>query len=107
MSLSMSSEACAMSEVPFLFLFLHGSSGVVIDHPALPLRAFCQQHLLDDFRKGSRLALHGSRERIASERTETHAAHLRFLTRMQRHALVVDHDERSVALHHRARCREI
>ena len=72
----------------------------MIDDPALPFRALRQQHLLDDFGKGGRLALDGSRERLATERTEAHAAHLGLLTWAQRHALVVDHDERSIALHH-------
>src|SRR5579864_8141403 len=101
MSLAIRSEAWAMSEVPLLLLLLHRGGRIVVDDPPLPLRALRQQHLLDDLRKGGRLALHGSRERVAAERTEPHAAHLGFLTWIQRHALVIDHDECSIARHHR------
>src|SRR3984893_1620407 len=107
MSLAMRSDAWAMSEVPLLLLLLHGGRGVVIDDPALPFRALRQQHLLDDFGKGDRLALHGSRERITAERTEAYAAHLGPLAWTQRHALVINHDEGSIALHHRTAAREI
>src|SRR5579862_4190395 len=101
MSLAMRSEAWAISEVPLLLLLLHRGGGIVVDDPALPFRALRQQHLLDDLRKGGRLALHGSRERVTAERTEAHAAHLGLLTRVQGHTLVIDHDECSIALHHR------
>src|SRR6266581_2739860 len=101
MSLSMRSEACAMSEVPFLLLLLHRSGGVVVDDPALAFGALRQQHFLDDVGKSDRLALHGSRQRITAERAETYAAHLGTLAWQQRHTLVIHHDECPIALHHR------
>src|SRR3984893_5668684 len=107
MSLSMSSDAWAMSEVPFLLLLLHRGRGIVIDDPALALRALRQQHFLDDLGKGRRLALHGSRQWITAERAEAHASHLGPLAGPQRHALVIDHDERSIAIHDRAPGRKV
>ena len=41
-------------------------------------------------------------ERIAAKRAEADAAHLRRLAGLERHALVVDHDQRAVALDDRA-----
>src|SRR4030081_308292 len=105
MSLSMSSDAWAMSEVPFLLLLLHRGRGIVIDDPALAFRALGQQHLLDDFGKRGRLALHGARQWVAAERAEAHAPQLGPLARMQRHALVIDHDERPIAIDDRTPAR--
>src|SRR5437868_1597119 len=107
MSLAMRSEACAMSEIPFLLFLLHRGGRVVIDDPALPLRTAGQQHLLDDLGERGGLAFHGTRERIAAERAESDAAHLRLLTGLQRHALVIDHDECPIALHNGTARRKI
>ena len=46
-------------------------------------------------------------QRIAAERAEAHHFELRLLAGLEAHALVVDHDQRAVALHHRAFGREI
>src|SRR5450756_1578503 len=99
MSLAMRSEAWAMSEVPFLLLLFLGSGRIVIDDPPLPLGALRQQHLLDDLWKRGRLTLDGSRQRITPKCTEAHAPHPGLLTGTQRHTLIVDHDEGSIALH--------
>ena len=40
-----------MSEIPLALLLLHRARLVVVDHPALSLGIFCQQHLFDNFRK--------------------------------------------------------
>ena len=44
------------------------------------------------------VALDGAGERVAAERAEADALHLRLLAGLQRHAVVVDHDQRAVAL---------
>src|SRR5690606_15755480 len=95
------------SEVAFLLLLFHRSAAVVIDHAALPLGTGRKQHFLDDLGQRARAALDGAGERITAERAETHPAQLRLLARLEPHALVVHHDERAFAAHHRPLCREV
>ena len=73
----------------------------MIDHTALALGAGRQEHLLDDVGERGRLRLDGPGERVAAEGAEAHRAHLD-LARLDRHAVVVDHDQRAVALDDRA-----
>jgi len=79
----------------------------MIDDAALALGALGEQHLLNDLRQGVRLALDGAGERITTERTEAHALQHRLLTRLERHAIVVDHDQNPTAFDDRPEFGEI
>ena len=85
-------------EVAFLLLLLHRRSLVVVDHAPLALRGLREQHLLDDGRERVGLGLDRAGERIAAQRAEAHLLHHRHLAGLQAHAVVVDHDQRAVAL---------
>src|ERR1700683_3660447 len=74
----------------------------MVNHATLTLGARGQQHLLDDLRQGGGLALDGTSQGIAAQGSESHAEHLRSLTRLQGHATVIDHDERASASHDRS-----
>ena len=58
---------------------------------------------------GTRLgvALDRARQRVAAERAEAHPRQRRLLARLERHAVVVDHDQRPVALDDRPLLREV
>ncbi len=66
-----------------------------------------EQHFLDDRRQRVGVALDRPGKRVAAERAESHFPQHRLLARVQRHAIVVHHDQRTVALHHRALGREV
>src|SRR4051794_29240258 len=97
----------AMSEVPFALLRFHRAVFVAIDEPALALRARGLDHLAEDLGKRLCLAAHGPGERVTSERAKADALDPRHLSRREGEALVVDHDERAVALDHGTRRREV
>src|SRR4051794_17875987 len=86
--------ALGPSEVALLLLLLHGAGGVVVDDASLPLGAGGEQHLLDDLGERRRVALDGAGERVAAERPEADVLDHRLLARLERHAVVVDHDQR-------------
>src|SRR3954466_15181645 len=98
---SFSSSSCIL-EVPFPLLALHRGVLVVIDQAALPFRLLGQQHLADDLRQRLRFRLDRARQRIAAEGAEAYALLDGDLAGTQAHAVVVDHDERAVALDHAA-----
>src|SRR5690606_9646635 len=89
-------------EVPLTFLFFHRSRLIVVDHAALTLGSTGQQHFLDDFRQGGGGGFHRAGQRVAAQGPEAHHLHFRYFAGVQRHALVVDHDQRAVTLDHRA-----
>src|SRR5579863_9025887 len=95
------------SEVPLALFLLHRGGLVAVDEAARALRGARDQHLLDDVVEARGLALDGRRERIATERAEAHHPHLLDLAGLQRHAIVIAHDEESVALDHRAGSGEV
>ncbi len=61
-----------------------------------------EEHLLDDGGQRVGRALDGAGERVAAERAEAHRLQHRALAGLERHPLVVDHDQRAVALDDRA-----
>src|SRR3954469_2531910 len=97
-----SSNDADTSEISLPLLLLHRRLFVVVDHPALPLAIARDEHLLDNLRERRRVALDRAGQRVAAERAEADALHLRFLTGVQAHPLVIDHQHRPVAVDHRA-----
>src|SRR5262245_7186900 len=97
MSSAMSSDWWLTSEVPFALFLFHRRDAVVIDESALPFGMLRQQHLLNDLRQRVGIGLDRTGERIATERAKADALHLWHFTLAQRHAVVVDHDQRTVA----------
>src|SRR5690349_180531 len=89
-------------EITFLLFLFHRRRAVVVDHAALTFGAGGEQHLLNDLRQRRRFTLDGAGERIAAERTKAHRLHFRTFAILQRHALVVHHDQRAVTTHDRA-----
>src|SRR5437588_12691 len=82
--------------------------GRVIDpDAAASLGAPAEQRLADDGGQRIRLALDGGGERVAAERAKAHSSRRRPLAWLERHALIVHHDERPAALDHRALRREV
>src|ERR1700716_2449359 len=75
----------------------------MIDHPALTLRGPAEEHLREDRWERVGFTLDAAGEGIAPEGPEAHLLQQRLLAGLQRHARIVYHDERAVALYHRAR----
>jgi hypothetical protein len=85
----------------FPLLLFHRSGHVLVDHPALPLRGAGDQHLLDDAFERVGVGIDRAGQRIAAQRPEAHHALLHHLVGLELQAVVVDHDQRAVALHDR------
>ena len=92
---------------PSCFFFSMDPRRVVVDDPALALGAGGQQHLLDDLGERRRLALDRAGERVAARGCGSARERSATSPGSTRHAVVVDHDQRAVALDHRARRREV
>ena len=76
--------------------------------PALPLGRRGQQHLLDDLRAASSPSTRPRRSAGSSRACGSGPSRIcRLLARLQRQPLVVDHDQRAVALDHRPLGREV
>ena len=75
----------------------------MVNDPPLAFRRGRQQHFLYDLRQCSSGALKRTRKRIAAQGTKADDALLGPLARAQRHALIIDHDQRAVTLHDRTR----
>jgi hypothetical protein len=73
-----------------------------VDHPTLTLGGGGEQHLLDDAGERVGVALDRARQRVAPERAEPHVLDLGHLARVERHAVVVDHDQHATAVDHRS-----
>src|SRR5919204_2829290 len=86
------------SEVPLLLLLLHRRRRVAVDDPTLALRRRRRHQLTHDAGQGLGVALDRAGQRIAAEGAEPDLAHARRLAVMERHPVVVDHDQRAVAL---------
>jgi hypothetical protein len=97
---AMRSETCAIRNSPPASSS-PSSRLIVVDHAALALAGGGQQHLLDDLLQRVGLGLDRAGQRVAAQGAEAHLLHHRHLAGLQRHALVVDHDQRAVALDHR------
>src|SRR5215211_1342226 len=95
------------SEIPLLLLPLHRGRRIVIDQPALALGRRRDEYLLDNGFEGLGLALDRAGERVAAERAKADLPHPRTFAGLERHALVVDHDQRAVARDHRTRLGEV
>src|SRR5690606_23335809 len=95
------------SEVTLALLGLHRALFVEVDQPALPLAVTREQHFPNDFRQRARARAQRAAQRVAAERAEAHELHARPFAGEQPHALVVHHDQRALALHHRALVREV
>src|SRR5690349_3911274 len=95
------------SEVALALLLFHRGRLIAVDEPARSLRGPRDQHLLDDVIEARCRALDRGRQRIAAEGAETHHAHLLDLAGLERHPLVIAHDEKTVALDDRPRRCEI
>src|SRR5664279_3245324 len=95
------------SEISLALFLLHRASLVVVDDAALPFRAGRTTHFRDDRvqRLGARLDRAG--QRIATQRAETNLHHPRLLAGRERQAIIIDHDQRAVALHDRTLLGEI
>src|SRR5688500_11730209 len=104
---STSSSISWASEVAFTLLHFHRAFLVVIDEAALTLAVGREQHLADDRRQRGRVRTDRARQRIAAERPEPHHLGAWHLAGAQPHALVVDHDQRALAVDHRPRRREV
>ena len=89
------------SEVPFLLLLLHRPDLIVIDRPALAFGAAAGQQFQDDLGHGAGVGKDAACQRIAAQRAEAHHAHLG-LAPVQRHAVIVDHDDLAVMGNHGA-----
>src|SRR5690606_21938305 len=94
------SKRAPKSEVAFSLLLLHRGRDVEIDDATLTFRGRCHQHFFDDGGQGICVAFYGAGQRIAAEGPEAHLPHLGDLTVFERHALVIDHDEHPITLHH-------
>ncbi len=79
----------------------------MVDQAALALRMAGQQHLLNDLRQGGGRRAHRPGQRIATQGAEPHALQLRRLARLQRHPLVIDHEQGAIPLDHRPLRRQI
>src|SRR3984893_5899837 len=95
------------SEISFLLFPLHRRRAVVVDDAAAPFGMPALQRLLDDFGNRARRTLDGAGQRIAAQRAYPYQSELRALAGLQRQPLIVDHDQRAVAHHHRTRRRKI
>ena len=81
-----------------MLLLFHRTAGVVIDHATLTLGTRGEQHLLNDAGKRVGFTFDSAGERIATQGAESDAAHRWFLAGIQRHAIVINHDECTIAL---------
>ena len=79
----------------------------MVDDAALALRRGGGQHFADDLFKARGSGIDGARQRIAAKRAEAHQPHFRRFAGSELHALVIDHDQRAVALHDRTLLGEI
>ncbi len=73
----------------------------MVDHASLPFGSGRHQHLGDDLLQRIGVRFDRAGQRIAAQRAEAHLLHLRHFALAQRQALVVDQDQRAIALHHR------
>src|SRR6185312_5358148 len=89
-----------------LFL-LHRRILVAVDQTALTLRRAGGEHLRHDRLDRIGIGFNRAGQRIAAQGAETHQLLFRLLARLQPHAVVIDHDERTVASHDRTLRREI
>ena len=83
------------------FFSIDGFSSLSIS-AALALGGARGEHLGDDAFQRVGVGFDRAGQRIAAERAEAHQPLLGRLAGLELHALVVDHDQRAVALHHRA-----
>ena len=79
----------------------------MVDQPALALRRIGAAHFGDDAIQRFGIRADGAGERIAAKRAEADALQPRRLAGPQRQALVIDHDQRAVAINDRALFGEI
>src|SRR5437016_2503209 len=79
----------------------------MVDDAALSLGGFAQEHLREDRGERVGLTLDGAGEGIATEGAEAHLLQEWLLTGLKRHARIVHHDERAVALHDGARSGQV
>lgn len=70
----------------------------MVDHTTLAFGTGGEEHFGDDVGQCRRVAFHSAGERVAAESAEPDVLYHRHLTWRERHAIVVDHDQRSIAL---------
>src|SRR4029077_7967851 len=95
------------SEIALALLALHRRLGVIVDQPPLPLGAARLAPFGDDLANGRGLRLDSPAQRVAAECPKPHPARFGRLARLQRQAVVIDHDPHPAALYDRPRLGEV
>ena len=75
---------------------------LLVDGAALAFGGGGEQHFLNDFGQGRRLAVRGTGQRVAAQRAEADVFDARFLAIGDAHPVVIDHDGHAVIIHHGA-----
>src|SRR5690606_32658319 len=95
------------SEIPLLLFLLHRADAVGIDEAAFALGGAGGLHFHDYRGQVGGVRADAARQRIAPQRAEADHLLARRLARVEAEAVVIDHDQRAGALHHRALAREV